>query len=98
MVTLSTAWKLFLGRVKVEEGLVNVSGFFELAGKILYGILFLLCAASKGFFSAQQIFLLFTFPPKPFVAVEPLDIFQFEVFVNLVEEAVAEAYSGENSD
>lgn len=32
------------------------------------------------------------------IAVEPLDIFQFGVFVKLVEEAIAEASGGENCD
>jgi len=44
---------LFLSRIEIEEGFFYVSGFFELAGKILYGILLLLCADSKGFFSTQ---------------------------------------------
>lgn len=65
---------LFLSRIEIEECFFYVPGFFELAGKILYGILLLLCADSKGFLSAKQIFLLLAFPPKPFVAVEPLGL------------------------
>ena len=71
---LVEAWLLFLGRIEIEEGFFYMPGFFELAGKILYGILLLQCADSKGFLSAKQIFLLLAFPPKPFVAVEPLGL------------------------
>lgn len=57
--------------------------------------LFLLCAGCKDFFSAQQIFLLFVFPQKSFVAVEPFDIFQSGVFVKLVEETIVETSGSE---
>ncbi len=62
---------LFLRRVEIEEGFFYVSGFFELAGAVLYGILLMSCADSKDFFSAEHIFLFLALPPKPFVAVEP---------------------------
>lgn len=97
-MALSAARWLFLSRIEIEEGFFYVSGFFELAGKILYGILLLLCADSKGLFSAQQIFLLLALPPKPFVAVEPFDIFQLGVFVEQIEESVTEASGGEHCD
>lgn len=70
-----------------------MSGFFELAGKILYGILLLLCADSKVFFSSQQIFLLLALPPKPFVAVEPFGISQALVVLVEMETTYAEADS-----
>ena len=54
-MALSAARWLFLSRIEIEEGFFYVSGFFELAGKILYGILFLLCADSKGFFSTHSL-------------------------------------------
>lgn len=84
-VSLSADWNLFLCRIEIEECFFYVSGFFELAGKILNGILLLRCADSKGFFSTQQIFLMLVLPPKPFVAVEPFDILRLGVFVELVE-------------
>ena len=46
---------LFLSRVEIEECFFYMSGFFELAGKILYGILLLLCADSKGFLSTHSL-------------------------------------------
>ncbi len=55
----------------------------------------MLCADNKDFFPAEHIFLFLAFPPEPFVAVEPFDIFQLGVFVKLIEEAVAESSGGE---
>lgn len=84
-VSLSADWNLFLCRIEIEECFFYVSGFFELAGEILYGILLMLCADSKGFFSAKQIFLLLALPPQSFVAKEPFGILRLGVFVELVE-------------
>lgn len=64
-----------------------------MTGKILYGILLLLCADCKDFFSAQQIFLMLAFPPKSFVAVEPLGLSQALVVLAEMETAYAEADS-----
>lgn len=93
MLTLSAAWKSFLSRIEIEECFFYVSGFFELAGKILYGILLLLCTDSKDFFSAQQIFLLLALPSQSFVAVEPLGISQVLVVLVEMETTYAEADS-----
>lgn len=41
-VSLSAARWLLLSRIEIEESFFYVSGIFELAGKILYGILLLL--------------------------------------------------------
>ena len=75
-----------------------MSGFFILSDAGFHGILLLLCADCKDFFSTQQIFLFLAFPPKPFVAVEPFYIFQLGVLVELIEEAVTEASGCENGN
>lgn len=84
---------LFLGRIEIEECFFYVSGFFELAGEILYGILLLLCADSKGFFSAQQIFQMLALPPQSFVAVQPFGISQTLIVLVEMETAYAKADS-----
>ena len=86
-------------RIEVEENLIKFSFLFPVADQVLDAVLLMGCSCKEFLFAIQKE-LEFFFSPiqSPLPTIEPFGFYKSAVLIQLMEEAVAESYDGDEKN